>query len=69
MLTKKQIESAKESQRQYDIIANIVDSLPEDQWLEAIANVLPNASRFSIMQDIMIHKGGDIIVDGKQGLV
>jgi hypothetical protein len=68
MLTEQELESAKKSNDDYKIICGIVDSLPEEQWLDAITKALPNASRFSIMQNIMIHKGGDIIIDGKQCL-
>lgn len=66
MLTEQQLEQAKESRRRRDIIVAIVDSLPEDQWLDAITKALPNASRWGIMQTIMIHKGGDVFVDGRR---
>lgn len=68
MLTDQQLESARKSQQQRDIITSIVDSLPEDQWLAAIDKALPNQARWYVMQVIMIHRGGDIIVNSKQSL-
>lgn len=66
MLTKSELESAKKSRQRRDIIVGIVDSLPEDQWMNAIAKALPDADKFIIMQTIMIHRGGDVISNGKR---
>lgn len=67
MLTEQDLASAKKSRQQRDIIVGIIDSLPEEQWMDAITKALPDADKLGIRETIMIHRGGDVISNGKRG--
>ena len=55
MLTEAQIAVAEEENKKYQIICKIIDSLPEEQWIDEIVKLMPDVPLWAVHDMISIH--------------